>query len=69
MTIWIDADAAPRHVKEIVFRAAKRLEMEAVLVANQPLKPPRHNPHVRAMSTRPTGTVNGTPSPPRWTVS
>jgi hypothetical protein len=49
MIIWIDADAAPRHVKEIVFRAAQRLEVEAVLVANQPLKPPRHNPRVRAV--------------------
>ncbi|MEJ2218186.1 MAG: YaiI/YqxD family protein [Gemmatimonadota bacterium] len=49
MIIWIDADAAPRHVKEIVFRAAKRLEVEVVLVANQPLRPPRHNRHVRAM--------------------
>ena len=34
MRIWIDADAAPREVKEIVFRAAERLELEVVLVAN-----------------------------------
>ena len=34
MIIWIDADAAPRDVKEIVFRAALRLELETVLVAN-----------------------------------
>lgn len=33
--IWVDADAAPREVKEIVFRAAKRLKVETVLVANQ----------------------------------
>ena len=48
MKIWIDADAAPRAVKEIVFRAAKRLELEAVLVANQRLSLPLDNPHVRA---------------------
>jgi uncharacterized protein len=32
--LWIDADAAPREVKEIVFRAAERLKLEVVLVAN-----------------------------------
>lgn len=48
MTIWIDADAAPRPVKEIVFRAAKRLEIPTVLVANQRLFVPLDNPHVRA---------------------
>jgi uncharacterized protein YaiI (UPF0178 family) len=35
MTIWIDADAMPREVKEVLFRAAARLELPAVLVANQ----------------------------------
>ncbi len=35
MKIWIDADAAPREVKEIIFRAAKRLQIETILVANQ----------------------------------
>lgn len=49
MTIWVDADAAPRVVKEIVARAAKRLELPTVLVANQRLTPPRHNPHVSAV--------------------
>lgn len=41
MKLWIDADAAPREVKEIVFRAAARLHVETVLVANQrvPLPP------------------------------
>jgi hypothetical protein len=41
MTLWIDADAAPGDVKEIVFRAAKRLSLPTVLVANQPLGVPR----------------------------
>ena len=49
MTIWIDADAAPREVKEIVYRAAQRLGLPAVLVANKDLAPPRGNPFVRAV--------------------
>lgn len=40
MRLWIDADAAPRDVKEIVARAAKRLELDTVLVANQRLQVP-----------------------------
>ncbi len=46
MTIWVDADAAPRDVKDIVARAAKRLKIPAVLVANQRLSAPANNPHV-----------------------
>ena len=49
MRIWIDGDAAPREVKEIVFRAAKRLTVEAVLVANQWLTAPPGNPFVLAV--------------------
>ena len=49
MKLWIDADAAPRDVKEIVFRAAKRLEMQTVLVANQRLQVPPGNPFVTAV--------------------
>ena len=49
MKLWIDADAAPRDVKEIVFRAARRLEFEAVLVANQPLSAPFGHPFVTAV--------------------
>lgn len=37
MKIWVDADAAPKDVKDIVARAAGRLEIEAVMVANQRL--------------------------------
>ncbi len=37
MKIWIDADASPRIVKEIVFRASERLQVEVCLVANKPL--------------------------------
>ncbi|MEO8449107.1 MAG: YaiI/YqxD family protein [Gemmatimonadota bacterium] len=49
MKIWIDADAAPREVKEIVFRAAKRLGIETVLVANQRLQTPVGNAMVTAV--------------------
>jgi uncharacterized protein len=46
MTIWVDADAAPRDVKEIVSRTALRLRMPAVLVANRRLATPQHNDFV-----------------------
>jgi uncharacterized protein len=49
LRIWIDADAAPRDVKEIVFRAAKRLELPAVMVANQRLPVPLDNRFVSAV--------------------
>jgi uncharacterized protein YaiI (UPF0178 family) len=35
MKLWVDADAAPRDVKDICFRASERLSLETVLVANQ----------------------------------
>jgi len=35
MKLWLDADAAPRDVKEVCFRASERLELDTVLVANQ----------------------------------
>ena len=35
MKIWIDADACPRDVKEVVFRAAERRSVAVVLVANK----------------------------------
>jgi len=40
MTIWIDADACPNVIKEILFRAARRVQMRTVLVANHPLTIP-----------------------------
>ena len=43
MKLWVDADAAPRDVKEIVLRAADRLRIEVVLVANSRMPlPPGH---------------------------
>lgn len=40
MKIWIDADACPRVIKEIVFRASQRLRIRVCLVANRPLSVP-----------------------------
>src|SRR6266576_2815278 len=37
MKLWLDADAAPRDVKDVCFRASERLALETVLVANQRL--------------------------------
>ncbi|WP_186645915.1 YaiI/YqxD family protein [Fluviispira vulneris] len=41
MKIWIDADACPAVIKEIVFKASERLSVEVCLVANQELKIPK----------------------------
>ena len=49
MKIWIDADAAPRDVKAVVFRAAQRLELQCVMVANQRLPAPLDNAFVSAV--------------------
>jgi uncharacterized protein len=40
MKLWLDADAAPRDVKDICLRASERLALETVLVANQRLTLP-----------------------------
>ncbi len=40
MKIWIDADACPGVIKEILYRACGRKQVELILVANQPLKVP-----------------------------
>lgn len=39
-TIWVDADACPVAIKEILFRAAERTHTEMTLVANQPVRVP-----------------------------
>lgn len=41
MKIWVDADACPGAVKEIILRAAERLKVPAVFVANKQLSLPR----------------------------
>lgn len=40
MTIWVDADACPNVVRDILFRAAERTQTPLVLVANQAVKTP-----------------------------
>lgn len=40
MQIWVDADACPNPVKDILFRAAERLQIMLTLVANQPIRIP-----------------------------
>jgi uncharacterized protein YaiI (UPF0178 family) len=40
MTLWIDADATPRDVKDICLRAAERLQLPTILVANQRVQLP-----------------------------
>jgi uncharacterized protein len=46
LTIWVDADAAPRDVKDVIYRAASRLAIPTVLVANKRLSAPLDNPHI-----------------------
>ena len=40
MKIWVDADACPNVVKEILFRAADRAKISVTLVANQYIRTP-----------------------------
>jgi len=40
MQIWVDADACPNVIKEVLFRAAERTEVMVTLVANQIIRTP-----------------------------
>ena len=40
MQIWVDADACPAVIKDILYRAAQRKQIPMTLVANQPLRTP-----------------------------
>lgn len=40
MKIWVDADACPSVIKDILFKAAERTQTELTFVANQPLRVP-----------------------------
>jgi len=46
--IWVDADACPKVIKEILFRAADRVSLPVILVANQPIQVPRSH-HIRSI--------------------
>ena len=48
MEIWVDADACPNVIKEILFRAAERTATRVTLVANQPLRTPPSR-YIRAL--------------------
>jgi hypothetical protein len=48
MRIWVDADACPKVIKEILFRAAKRAEVQVTLVANQSLHTPASR-HIKSL--------------------
>lgn len=41
MPIWVDADACPAEIKELLYRAADRRQIKVTLVANQPLRVPK----------------------------
>ncbi|QDH70309.1 YaiI/YqxD family protein [Marilutibacter alkalisoli] len=49
--IWVDADACPGPVKEILFRAAERTRVQVTLVANQWLRTPPSR-HISALQVQ-----------------
>lgn len=46
--IWVDADACPVAIKEILFRAAQRAQIQVTLVANHALRVPP-SPYIRSV--------------------
>ena len=48
MHIWVDADACPNVIKEILFRAADRVRVSLILVANQSIRVPP-SPYIKAI--------------------
>ena len=48
MKIWVDADACPAVIKDIVYRAAERTKIQTILVANMLLRTPP-SPYIRAL--------------------
>ena len=48
MRIWVDADACPNVIKDILFRAADRAHVTLTLVANQPVRIPP-SPYIKAL--------------------
>ena len=49
--VWVDADACPGVVKEILFRAAERAQVQVTLVANQWLRTPPSR-YIRALQVQ-----------------
>ena len=52
MKIWVDADACPGVIKDILFRAAERTGIELTLVANHSIPIPASR-HIRFLQVRP----------------
>lgn len=48
MKIWVDADACPIAIKEVLYRAANRAKISVTLIANQMLRVPP-SPWIRAL--------------------
>ena len=48
MHIWVDADACPAVIKDILYRAAERTKLQMTLVANKALRTPP-SPYIRAL--------------------
>ena len=72
ISIWVDADACPKVIREILYRAANRVERPLTLVANHVIPVPnspwiksRQVPQVRApnIDTSCPGTRPETPGP------
>jgi uncharacterized protein YaiI (UPF0178 family) len=48
VNIWVDADACPAVIKDILYRAAERLKIQMTLVANKALRTPP-SPYIKAL--------------------
>ncbi|MBA3661870.1 MAG: YaiI/YqxD family protein [Gammaproteobacteria bacterium] len=46
MKIWVDADACPNVIKQIIFRAANRMKVHVLLISNHPISLP-HSPYIK----------------------
>ena len=49
MQIWVDADACPQVIKDILFRAAERAQVMTTLVSNMPLRRTPSSPFIRVV--------------------
>ncbi len=48
MQIWVDADACPTVIKEVLFRAAERKQIQLTLIANQYIRVPQ-SPYIKSL--------------------
>ena len=49
MQIWVDADACPQVIKDILFRAAERAQVVTTLVSNMALRRTPSSPYIRTI--------------------